>query len=358
MTHLDVSGPSRAVVITNGYLCHGDGKTAHGLIRGSARYEISAVLDHLHAGQDAGELLDGIHRGIPVVGSVKELLEQITPKPEYAIIGVALDGGILPDSWKSILLELLAQGLSLVSGLHSRLETDPELRRMAHSSGAAIIDIRKPKPIEELSFFSGAIYTVQIPRVAVLGTDCALGKRTTCRLLLEMCRKNGIDTEMIYTGQTGWLQGFPYGFILDATLNDFVSGELERAIVQCARERKPDLILLEGQSALRNPHGPCGAEFIVSGNVKEIILQHAPFRPYFESLARPECRIPTVQQEMELVKCYGAETLAVCLNGEGGSAEELAAYQAQLEQEIDIPVLQPLSQGVEVLLPLIRRIMG
>ena len=94
-----------------------------------------------------------------------------------------------------------------------------------------IIDIRKPKPFEDLHFFSGEIYAVTTPRVAVLGTDCAVGKRTTCRMTLEMCRADGIATEMIYTGQTGWLQGYPYGFILDATPNDFVSGEIEHAVV-------------------------------------------------------------------------------------------------------------------------------
>ncbi len=347
-----------AVVLTNGYLCHSDGKTAHGLIRGSARYEILAVLDQVHAGGDAGELLDHQHRGIPVFGSVADLMQQIIPAPQYAIIGVALDGGILPDSWKSTLLELLAHGVSLVSGLHSRLGDDPELSRMARDCGAQLIDIRKPKPVHELSFFSGSIYQVTAPRIAVLGTDCAVGKRTTCRMLLELCRGQGIKTEMIYTGQTGWLQGYPYGFILDATPNDFVSGELEQAIVRCAAETQPDLILLEGQSALRNPHGPCGAEFILSGHARHIILQHAPFRPYFENLNRAECRIPTVQEEIKLLHCYGAETIAVCLNGEGGTDEELNAYHRTLEQEIGIPVLQPLTEGVATLLPLIQRIIG
>lgn len=358
MTSREVKQPAGAVVITNGYLCHSDGKTAHGLIRGSARYTIMAVLDQVHAGQDAGDLLDNQPRGIPVFGSISELMKQTAPAPQYAIIGVALDGGILPDSWKSTLMELLAHGVSLVSGLHSRLEDDPELMRMAWDSGAKIIDIRKPKPVLELSFFSGAIYHVTAPRVAVLGTDCAVGKRTTCRMLLEMCRRHGISTEMIYTGQTGWLQGYPYGFILDATPNDFVSGELEQAIVQCASESNPDLILLEGQSALRNPHGPCGAEFILSGHARHIILQHAPFRPYFENLKRPECRIPTVQEEMELLHCYGAETIAVCLNGEGGTVDELNAYHRTLEQEIGIPVIQPLTEGLSALLPLIRRMIG
>ena len=64
---------------------------------------------------------------------------------------------------------------------------------------------------------------------------------------------------MIYTGQTGWMQGYSHGFIFDATPNDFVSGEIERVVLECVDVYKPDLILLDGQSSLRNPsknHGP------------------------------------------------------------------------------------------------------
>src|SRR5204862_259012 len=82
------------------------------------------------------------------------------------------------------------------------------------------------------------------------------GKRTTARMLTEGCRAAGMNADMIYTGQTGWLQGGRFGFILDATPNDFVSGELEHAIVTCAAETFPDVIFLEGQSSLRNPSGP------------------------------------------------------------------------------------------------------
>ncbi len=110
----------------------------------------------------------------------------------------------------------------------------------------------------------------------MLGTDCALGKRTTTRMLVEACRRAGLRAEWIYTGQTGWLQGAPFGFILDATANDFVSGELEHAIVSCARERSPDVIFLEGQSALRNPSGPCGSELLLSAGARGVVLQHAP----------------------------------------------------------------------------------
>ncbi|MDJ0667056.1 MAG: DUF1611 domain-containing protein [Desulfobacterales bacterium] len=350
--------PATAMVITNGHLGDGYGKTAHGLIRGSERYTVRAVLDPAHAGADAGMLLDQVHRGIPVCATLDELIQKNGGPPEYAVIGVAFEGGILPPGWKPILLEVLARGISLVAGLHVPLAADPELAAAARKSGARIIDIRKPKPFEDLHFFSGDIYRVKIPRVAVLGTDCAVGKRTTCRMTLEMCRADGIAAEMIYTGQTGWLQGYPYGFILDATPNDFVSGELERAIVQCAAERRPDLILIEGQSALQNPFGPCGAEIILSGNVRHVILQHVPFRTHYEELERYECRIPSVPQEIALLRAYGAETIAVGLNGEGGSPEALKTFQEQLAAELDIPVIRPLEEGLGKLRPRIRRLLG
>ena len=159
---------------------------------------------------------------------------------------------------------------------------------------------------------------------------------------------------MIYTGQTGWLQGYKYGFIFDATLNDFVSGEIEHAVVECNRESSPDLILIEGQSGMRNPSGPCGSEIIVSANVKGIILQHAPFRTHYEELESLGCRLPDVADEIQLIKMYGAETLAVCLNNEGGTEEDLIRYQDELAQKLGLPVIRPLQDGVAGLLPVIR----
>ena len=72
--------------------------------------------------------------------------------------------------------------------------------------------------------------------------------------------------------------GHDYGFIFDSTPNDFVSGELENVVFRCDRDCSPDLILLEGQSSLRNPSGPCGAEFLCSAMAKGVILQHMPGR--------------------------------------------------------------------------------
>ncbi|MEP6725615.1 MAG: DUF1611 domain-containing protein, partial [Bacteroidota bacterium] len=64
----------KAIIITNGLLATDDAKTAHGLIRESNRYEIAGIVDHAHAGKDAGEVLDGKRRNIPVFGTVQDAM--------------------------------------------------------------------------------------------------------------------------------------------------------------------------------------------------------------------------------------------------------------------------------------------
>ncbi|TAE43871.1 MAG: DUF1611 domain-containing protein, partial [Bacteroidetes bacterium] len=248
-----------ALVLTNGLLRSSDAKTAHGLIRGTERFDILGVIDPPAAGEDAGVVLDGKHRGIPVFESLADALNHLQ-QVDYLIIGVATVGGVLPPDMIDIIKEAITKGLSIVNGLHEYLQEKPDIAALAATQGVQLIDVRKPKNRKDLHFWTGEIYQVTAPKIAVLGMDCAMGKRTTARLLRQACEAAGIRAEMIYTGQTGWLQGGKYGFIFDSTLNDFVAGEVEHAIVSCWKEAQPDLILIEGQSSLRNPSGPCGLE--------------------------------------------------------------------------------------------------
>ena len=43
------------------------------------------------------------------------------------------------------------------------------------------------------------MYSVRAKRIAVLGTDCAIGKRTTSRMLTTELNDRGVRTEMVYT---------------------------------------------------------------------------------------------------------------------------------------------------------------
>jgi uncharacterized NAD-dependent epimerase/dehydratase family protein len=305
-----------------------------------------------NAGSDAGELLDGKHRNIPVFGSLESAIESV-PDAHYLIIGIATVGGVLPPDMREMVRTAIKHGLSVVNGLHEYLSDNEEISALATKYGVELIDVRKPRNRADLHFWTGEIWKVTAPIIAVMGTDCALGKRTTARLIRECCQSAGINTRMIYTGQTGWLQGGEYGFIFDSTLNDFVSGELEHAIVTCWKETQADFILLEGQASLRNPSGPCGSEFLISGNAKSVVLVHAPARIFYDNDAHWG-RIPDVGTEIQLIECFGSKVIALALNTEGCTPEEAVRYRDSYEARFNIPVLLPLEEGVEKILPVLK----
>lgn len=339
-----------ALLLTAGILDESNAKTAHGLIRGPSRFRLLGVVDDRHAGRDAGEVLDGKARGLPCFGTLDAALRALPEPPDWLIVGVAFHGGGMPEPMRRLVLDGVRRGIGAVNGLHQLLADDPEIAAAAAQSGARLHDIRRTRKFSELRFWSGEALTLAVPRVAVLGTDCALGKRTTATLLLDGLRRRGIASELVTTGQTGWLQGHRFGFVLDATPNDFVSGELERAVVACAREASPELILLEGQSALRNPSGPCGAELLLSAGARGVVLQHAPGRLCFDGCEELGIRIPPVEDEVALLERYGVRVLGLALNGENLAAEALAAHADRLRDALGLPVALPLADRGEPLL--------
>lgn len=345
-----------AIVLTDGLFMTSDAKTAHGLIRGTERFNIVGVVDsEATAGKDAGELLDGKHRDILVFASMEAALEK-SQVVDTLIIGVATVGGVLPAKILSLVYDAVKKGISVVNGLHEYLNDKADLVALAAGTGAQLIDVRKPKQRADLHFWDGAIYNVTAPIVAVIGMDCAMGKRTTARMLKQACIAEGMKAEMIYTGQTGWLQGGQYGFIFDSTLNDFVSGELEHAIVSCWKETKPDILFLEGQSSLRNPSGPCGLEMLISGNAKQVVLIFAPKRKYFDN-EKHWGEIPTVASEIELIEKLGSKVIAVAVNTENCTTEEAFAFQKEYAASLGLPVLLPIQEGVAQIVPILKALM-
>lgn len=347
-----------ALLLTQGLFTDNAAKTAHGLVRHSQRFSIMGLIDPPLAGKDAGEALDGHHRGIPAFASLGEALAALPEKPQWAIVAVATPGGILPEALTHLIEEAVQNGLSVLNGLHDLLTDRPRLVTLAQAQGVELLDIRKPKPRRELHFWSGSIFTVPCPIIAVLGVDCAVGKRTTARMLANALTHRGCPTEMIYTGQTGWMQGGTYGFIFDATPNDFVSGELEHAIVSCWQETRPACMLLEGQSALLNPSGPCGSEFILSGNARKVILQLAPARTCFKGWDEFGLRIPPVETHIHMVNLYGAEVMALTLNTKGMTAEAVAAAKQDLHGRTGLPVYAPVEDGMEGLADQVQNLLA
>jgi uncharacterized NAD-dependent epimerase/dehydratase family protein len=342
----------KVIVATDGFLNNDHAKTAHGLIRGSEKYEVIAIIDRKHIGADGGEILDGKHRNIPVISSIEEGIEQFQGI-DSLVIGVATVGGVLSDSLLKIVKKAIINRLDIVNGLHDLLSEREDIIQLATEHKVELIDIRKPRQVKDLHFWTGEIFKVDVPIVAFLAMDCAMGKRTTARLIMEQCAERGIHAEMIYTGQTGWMQGSKYGFIFDSTLNDFVAGELENAILKCYAESNPDLILLEGQSSLRNPSGPCGLEFIISGNAKQVILVHAPKKNFFDDDPLWG-EIPSVESEINIIESFGSKVIALALNTNGLTQKEALEHQDNYTKSLKIPVVMPIEEGVNELIAVIK----
>src|SRR2546426_166975 len=194
-------GMEKAVILCDGYFGQSTGKTANGLVRYSKRYEIAGVIDHAKAGRDAGEVLDGKPNGIPIVANLKEAIDRC--QPETLIIGVATFGGYIPKEFRPVIREAIEHRLNVVAGLHEFLNDDPEFVKLAETQGVRLVDVRKPRPIRESKQFSDLARKLPCLRIPVLGTDGAIGKRTTALLLTDALNAAGVPAAFVATGQTG-----------------------------------------------------------------------------------------------------------------------------------------------------------
>ena len=267
-----------------------DGKTANGLVRHSEKYEILSVIDSQKAGLDAGEVLGDQPNGIPICRDLAEALADAGDLPDTFIFGMAPARGMLSSDERVLVLEAIALGMNIVNGLHEFLNDDPEMVAASAAMNVQILDVRRPRAKKDLRMFSGRIAGVTCPRIAVLGTDCAIGKRTTATILTRALNERGVKAVMIGTGQTGLIQGARYGIALDAIPSQFCTGEMEAAVVEAFEGENPDVIIIEGQGALSHP-AYSTSSFILRGSCPDgVVLQHAPGRIHrcdFEQMAMP-----------------------------------------------------------------------
>jgi uncharacterized NAD-dependent epimerase/dehydratase family protein len=325
------------------------GKTAHGLVRYTQRYRILSVIDADLAGRDAGEVLDGRAVGIPVVDGLAGALEHDAEPATHFVIGLAPDGGVLDSQTREAVHEALEAGLNVDSGLHEFLSDDPDLRRLAEQKGLQIRDVRRTPPRSQLHGFSGKINDVSALKVAILGTDSAIGKRTTAWKLVQALVASGRKAELVGTGQTAWMQGARYGIILDSLVNDFVAGEIEHAVWSAWREQSPEVIVVEGQGSLMNPAYPGGYEILAAGRPEAVVLQHAPTRQDYDGFPGYALHpLPTQIQAIELVS--GRPVVAVTVNHEGLDPADVPRVCGEISEETGLPCCDPLLQSLEPVL--------
>ncbi len=275
-------------------------------------------------------------------------LPRLTPREAYAkgarsiVIGVANTGGVLKPNWSSGLVTALEAGLNIVSGMHGKLASSPELKTAAERLGRRLIDVRQPPA--GLPVGSGRKRTGR--RLLTVGTDCALGKKYTALALEGAFRRRGVDADFRATGQTGIMiagSGMP----LDAVVADFIAGAAEVLSPDAAPDHWD---VIEGQGSLFHPAYAGVSLGLLHGSQPDVlVLCHEPGRTHL--LGYPDFPAPSLPEAIALHVRMGALTNAkvrcagVSFNTSALAPAAADALMQQASRELGLPVADPMRGG-------------
>lgn len=313
------------------------GKMGMGILRYSPN-PIACVIDTQTAGQDLQKITDS-PRSAPIVKSVKEATEL---GAEVFVLGIAPPGGLIPLDWHAAIDEAWASGMSLLNGLHELLGP-----RYGERPGQWIWDIR----IEPAGITPGTGAAAELPgrRLLMIGTDMAVGKMTAGLEIWKCARDRGVDAEFIATGQIG-ITVTGRGVPLDAVRVDFASGCIERELM---RVKDKPLIVVEGQGSLIHPGSTANLPLLRGSCPTHLVLCVRAGQTHLHRL--PWVKIPPlgdfIRMYEDLGEACGAfqrpQTVGVCMNAAHLSPAEGEDARKQLEDELGLPVVDPVRQSTE-----------
>ena len=330
--------PPRFLIVADGDFGPMTSKTANSVIRYLPARTVG-VLDRQHAGQSVQDVL-GFGGAMPVIGSMNEGLAL---GPTAVLIGIAPQGGRLPNEWRSWLAEALDHGCDLWSGLHTFLGDDPVLAAKAAAGGRRIFDLRKPPA--DLPIASGLAKEVEPLVVLTVGTDCNVGKMTAQLQLLRKLNERGVRTRFAPTGQTGiMIEG--WGIAVDAVVADFIAGAAERLVLEASSDA--DVVLVEGQGSINHP-GYSGVTLgLLHGSCPDaLILCHQSSREYLGDYREAAwLRIPPLTDYIRLYELIGGavhptKVIGISLNTYDLSDAEARQACQEAARATGLPVTDP-----------------
>ena len=351
-------GRRRAAVYAPGAYGREEGKTGHDLVifNGGLLWDLVAVVDPVHAGRDAGEVLGLGRRGVPVVSSLAEALDL---GAEALILGAAPVGGRLPEEWVHDIKAALEAGVDVYSGLHTFLSSVPVLVEASRRGGGRIVDVRKPDP-RYFRVWDGRVLGTGMARVLVAGTDCEAGKNIATYTIYEELRRRGVEACMVGTGQTMLLLG-ARGLVVDAVPSDFVAGAVEQVLVE-EYERGCSVAVVEGQAAISHEaYGHVSLGILRGASPTHIVVAHVPGRRWRAAFSHAWKPLAAVEprEELALIKAlnpYPDPVLAgITLNTSALPPERARRVEEEYTREYMAPAVDPLRSGVG---PLVERIVS
>ncbi len=310
-------------------------KTANSCIRYTPE-RVLGVIDSRRAGKTANDIL-GFGGDIPVLPSIDEGLSL---GPNALLIGIAPQGGRLPEEWRATIRKAIEHGMDIWSGLHTFVSDDVELRGLADKRGVAIHDLRRPP--KDLPVAGGRVRTVDATVVLTVGADCNIGKMTAALQMRDGLTQRGNRVAFAGTGQTGILIDGG-GIAVDAVIADFIAGAAERLVLESAQNA--DIVLVEGQGSVIHP-GYSGVTLgLIHGSLPHaMVMCHQPSRTHINN--NPWVKLPPLSDLIELHEALvrhlrPAPVIAVSLNTYDLSERKAKAAIKAIERETGLPTTDP-----------------
>jgi len=257
------------------------------------------------------------------------------------VIGVANRGGTISPAWKRVLIDALAEGFDIASGLHNLLRDEVDLIAVAHEYGRTLHDVRIPTvkyPIANGVKRSGK-------RCLAVGTDCSVGKMYTALAMDREMKARGLKSSFRATGQTGILvtgDGVP----LDAVIADFMAGAVEW-LTPDNDDNHWDMI--EGQGSLFHvSYSGVTLALVHGGQPDALILSHEPTRPHMRGL--PDHALPSLEalRDMALslarVANSKVQVVGISVNTAAMGEDEALSFMEGVEKRMGLPTVDPFRQ--------------
>lgn len=331
----------RFLVIAEGQFGPLTSKTANSCIRYTPE-RVAAVIDSRRAGRTSQDVL-GFGGDIPVVSSVEEGLKR---KPTALLIGVAPQGGKLPDEWRTMILAAIEAGLDVWSGLHTFIGADPEFAARAEKMKVAIHDLRRPPA--NLPVAMGRVRNLDATIVLTVGTDCNIGKMTSALQIRDGLKARDRKVRFAGTGQTGILiEGWGIG--VDAVIADFIAGAAESLVLDASKGA--DIVLVEGQGSIIHPGYSGVTVGLMHGSLPHAMVMCAqPTRLHIGN--NPWVKIPPLPEmirmhEMLVHHLRPAPVIAVSLNTYDLSLRAARTAIEKTRRQTGLPTTDPVRFDAE-----------
>jgi len=343
----------RLALLAEGHFVPGEAKTAIGVLRYRPE-EVVAVIDSSRAGRTAKDCV-GVGGDVPVVDGIEAAAGC---QADALLIGIAPQGGQLPESWRALVSGALERGWDVLSGLHGFLADDPHFAARAARTGAVIHDVRRPPASRPVAAARAARLDAHV--VLTVGSDCNVGKMTAALEIRKALEEQGVRAAFVATGQTGIFVA-DHGAAVDAIPADFVAGVVEEMVVEAARDA--DVVLVEGQGALHHPgysgvtlallHGACPVTLILCHQADRTVMRAGGDA----DPPRPIAALPELVRTYEAAAAWmrPARVAGVALHTQALDARAAEAACARAAAAAGLPTVDPVRFGAAPLAEAILR---